>query len=131
VQVGKEIRLAAAFDLTHEEIRVCYFIANISPRWKIFHKHFMEEIVVDSILELLNLGLVNRSFTQEAPLEGFQKRNLIRRRLKIHSSERFAETLLVLQAAETRFARDIRTNILLCGRLLLFLFTRMLLAVGE
>jgi hypothetical protein len=131
VQVGKEVSLAT-LDLTNKEILV-RGIANVSPHWKIFHKHFKEVIVVNSFLELFQLLLVKRRLTQKTPVDGIHKGYFSGRRLEMITKERFAETQLVLEAAETFFAREVRVqvHILFYSSLLLFLFRRMLVAKRE
>jgi hypothetical protein len=131
VQVGKEVSLTA-LDLSNEEVLV-RGIANVSPHWKIFHKHFKEEIVVDSFLELLKLGLVKRSLAQKAPVDGIHKRDFVGRRLATVTNNGFSETLSMALGTKTLLAQDIRIQvyILFCSSFLLFLFRRMLMAERE
>jgi hypothetical protein len=131
VQVGKEVRLAT-FDLTNEEILVCG-IANVSPHWKIFHKHFKKEIVVDRILELFELALLKRSLTQEAPVNGIHKRYFVGRRLATVTHNGFSKTLFMALGTDTLFALNARVQvyILFCSSFLLFLFSRMLVTERE
>jgi hypothetical protein len=122
VQVGKEVCLTT-LDLTNEEILV-RGIANVSPHWKIFHKHFKKIIVVDSFLELFQLFLVKRSLAQEAPVDGIHKRDFVRRALAAITNNGLSKTLSMALGTNTLFAQDTRIQvyILFCSSLLLFLF---------
>jgi hypothetical protein len=105
----------------------------VSPHWKIFHKHFKEGVVVDSILKLFKLVLFKLHLAQKAPVDGIHKRYFVGRRLATVTNNGFSKTLSMTLGTDTLFAQNARVQvyILFCSSLLLFLFSRMLVTERE